>query len=284
MKLALGTAQFGLSYGIANRTGQVPQIEVGKMLSLAGDHGIDTLDTAIAYGGSEAVLGRANVERFHVVTKLPSLPSGCDVRGWVREQVAASLDRLQLTSLYAVLLHCPNDLLGNLGNELFAALQAVKDSGEVWKIGISIYSPDELEAVIKAYSMDLVQAPFNLVDRRLQTSGWLRRLKDMGAEVHARSPFLQGLLLMPEVPATFTRWAHIWDKWHSWCAEHQISPVRASLAFPLGFQEIDRVVVGADGERQLREILEAVSSPLPDNLPDLSCDDVDLVNPSHWGK
>ena len=285
MKLALGTAQFGMTYGIANRTGQVSETEVGKMLRLAGDNGIDTLDTAVSYGGCEAILGRANVERFNVVTKLPSLPCGCsDVGGWVREQVAGSLARLQIKSIYGLLLHCPNDLLGQAGKELYTALQSLKETGEVQKLGISIYSPDELEPLAKAFPIDLVQAPFNLVDRRLQISGWLSRLKEMGVEVHARSPFLQGLLLMAEVPASFACWSHIWDKWLIWRGECQISPVRASLAFPLGFQEIDRVVVGADGELQLREIRAAVSGPLPDNLPDLSSDDANLVNPSLWGK
>lgn len=92
MKLALGTAQFGLNYGIANKTGRVPPNEVRKILAEAARRGMDVLDTAIAYGESESMLGEIGVPNWRVVSKLPAVPEDCNnVLDWVAEQIGGSL-------------------------------------------------------------------------------------------------------------------------------------------------------------------------------------------------
>lgn len=287
MRLALGTAQFGLHYGIANQEGQVKRSAVKAMLHLAANNGIDTLDTAIAYGESEACLGEVGTQDFKLVTKLPAVPDSCtDVSGWVQEQVAASLARLGVNALYGLLLHRPQQLLESDGKILFQTLQGLKKTGQVQKVGVSIYAPSELEVLTPRYRFDLVQAPFNLVDRRLHTSGWLKRLKDEGVEIHTRSAFLQGLLLMSQdsIPKKFSPWSDLWDKWHDWLEHHAASAVQGSLAFPLSFPEIDRVVVGADSVSQLQQIISAASSAAPVDLPDLDCDAENLINPARWSQ
>jgi len=287
MKLALGTVQFGLHYGIANQAGQVSRPEAKAMLQLAAAKGIDTLDTAIAYGESETCLGEAGVQGFKLVTKLPPVPDDCaDVSGWIEGQVAASLARLDVGGVYGLLLHHSGQLLGPNGKELYQILQCLKDKGIVQKVGVSIYSPRELESFPKSVRLDLVQAPFNLVDRRLHTTGWLRRLKDEGVEVHARSVFLQGLLLMQHaaIPSKFAPWSELWEKWHGWLAERDVTPVQACLAFPLSFLEIDRVVVGADNVRQLEQIIGAAGCSSPVDLPDLHSEAEALINPSLWSR
>ncbi len=285
MRLALGTVQFGMNYGIANQLGQVPGDEIKAMLRRAAATGVDTLDTAINYGESELRLGEAGVEDFRIVTKLPAIPDGCgDVTSWVRGQVSASYSRLGVSRVYGLLLHRPDQLLGSNGATLLQSLKDLKSSGNVLKIGVSIYDPGELEAITKLFVPDLVQAPFNLVDRRLQTTGWLRRLKDSGVEVHTRSAFLQGLLVMQNTtrPIKFAPWNSLWDRWCAWLAHLNVSALQAALAFPLGFSEIDRVVVGADSLEQLAQIIDAASSITPADWPDLQCDDENLINPSRW--
>ena len=284
-RLALGTAQFGLSYGIANQDGQVTRPAAKAMLQLAAANGIDTLDTAIAYGESETCLGEIGVRGFKLVTKLPAVPDSCaDVSGWVQEQVATSLGRLGVRALYGLLLHRPEQLLGTSGKALYQTLQVLKETGLVQKVGVSVYAPSELEALIPQYHFDLVQAPFNLMDRRLHTTGWLQRLKYEGVEIHTRSAFLQGLLLMPQtaIPPKFAPWSDLWGKWHEWLSGHNISAVQACLAFPLSVPEIDRVVVGADNVSQLVQIISAAASDVPSDLPDLSCDAENLINPARW--
>ena len=286
-RLALGTVQFGMPYGIANETGQVTRHAAKAMLQMASGAGIDILDTAIAYGESETCLGQLGVQNFKLVTKLPAVPGTCsDISAWVQEQLKASLARLGVKDIYGLILHRPQQLLEVGGAEIYKSLQLLKTTGMVQKVGVSIYAPSELEALTSKYRLDIIQSPFNLVDRRLYTDGWLKRLKYEGIEIHTRSTFLQGLLLMPyeSIPKKFSRWLELWKKWRSWLLSNDITAIEASLAYPLSFPEIDRVVVGADSLRQLKGIISAADINQVENLPDLQCRAEDLINPARWSQ
>lgn len=284
-RLALGTVQFGLPYGVANKQGQVSLDVAKQMVSFAADIGVDTFDTAIGYGQSEQVLGKIGVNDFNVVSKLPPLPESVrDVDSWAFSKAEASLKCLKLDKLHALLLHRSSDLHDARGATLYAAMQKLKLEGYVKKIGISIYSPAELDACVGKVELDLIQAPFNLVDHRLFTSGWLQRLKANGCEVHVRSVFLQGLLLMSraEIPDKFSQWSGIWNNWHQWLREHKADAVRACLAYPLSFPQIDRVIVGANDLEQLRQIAVAVGHTIDYQFPNLACNEENLINPARW--
>ena len=287
MKLALGTVQFGLDYGIGNQRGQVSQDEAASILDYAKAHGIGTLDTAISYGSSEQRLGEIGVTGWQVISKLPALPEHCqDVEAWVRSQVQASLERLRITRLRGLLLHRPEQLLGKHGERIYQALLALKLQGLVEKIGVSIYDPAELDPLAQRFQLDLVQAPFNVLDRRLITSGWMDRLARMNIELHARSAFLQGLLLMPQTkrPEEFNRWQPIWQRWEQWLAEAGLTPLQACLRDALGQTGIARVIVGVDSLVQLVEILQAAEGPAPELPQALHSNDLELIDPSRWGK
>jgi aryl-alcohol dehydrogenase-like predicted oxidoreductase len=284
-RIALGTAQFGAAYGIANASGQVSLQSAREILDVARAADVDTLDTAALYGASEATLGQIGVADFLVVTKLPGLPDDCgNVDAWVRAATTASLRRLNVASLAGLLLHRPADLLGANGEALFAALLALKSEGLVAKIGYSVYSPDEFDALVKSYSPDLVQAPYNVFDRRLEASGWLSRLRDIGAEVHTRSAFLQGLLLFPRGgwPKKFQPWRGLLEIWHDWCEMRGLTPVQAALAHALGLPGVDRVVVGVDSAPQLQKIVQASGGSGVDVPVDIRSSDDALINPSRW--
>ena len=286
-KLGLGTVQLGAPYGIANKRGQVSYQEAESLLAFARSSGIDLLDTAVAYGESESLLGEIGVDGFHVVTKLPAVPeNGRDISGWVEQQVHSSLRRLRLARLYGLLLHAPAQLLEADGAKLSAGLEEMRRQGLVEKIGISMYSPDELEAIFPLFPLGMVQAPLNLVDRRLVETGWLQRLRSEGVEVHVRSVFLQGLLLMPlqEIPHKFARWTPLWEAWHGWLRKTGISPQAACLNFARSFAEIDRVIVGVDGLSQLQDLVGAVNATEPTDWPRIASSDAELVNPSLWNR
>jgi len=285
MKLALGTAQFGLAYGIANTGGQVTADAAEKILSRARAAGMDTIDTAVAYGESEQRLGEAGVGGWHVVSKLPAIPDDCaDVQGWVTTHVDASLARLKVPRLRGLLLHRPGQLLEANGRQLYQALLQLKDTGKVEKIGISIYEPSELDDLYEHHVFDLIQAPLNVLDRRLVSSGWLQRLHAEGIEVHTRSAFLQGLLLMPRtaLPVWFEQWPEVWNWWYQWLSDHHVSALQACLAYPLSLAGVHRVVVGADNLNQLAQIISAAALLRPADLPDLQLADEKLINPARW--
>lgn len=285
MKLALGTVQFGLDYGIANKHGQVPYDEAASILSKARDVGLDMLDTAMGYGNSEQRLGELNVEDWNVVSKMSTIPDGCsNIIKWVNESVSDSLGRLNVKSLYALLLHRPQQLLEKDGVKLFNALQKVKKSGLVKNIGISIYEPVELDNICSRFDIDIVQAPFNIFDDRLINSGWMKRLKELNIELHVRSVFLQGLLLMKpsERPEKFNRWNLHWNDYDAWLKENKLEPIQACLRYALSFNEIDKVIVGVDTLSQLEEVIAASNGMIPNATNRLRSDDVDLINPARW--
>jgi aryl-alcohol dehydrogenase-like predicted oxidoreductase len=283
-RLALGTAQLGQRYGVANRTGRPDLAEAAGILAEARAAGIDTIDTAMAYGDSEKVLGRVGVSGLRVVTKLSPLPADpvADLAGTLRRDVAASLERLGAISVYGLLLHRPSDALGPQGPALIDALRGLQRDGLVQKIGASIYDPAELEALTRAFDIGIVQAPYNVLDRRLETSGWLRRLVRAGVEVHTRSAFLQGLLLLEERPPQFAAWRGTWSRWNSWLAEQRLTALSAALGFVLRNPDIDRVVVGVETAAQLRGIV-AETDVAPVEVPaELASVDLDLIDPSRW--
>lgn len=274
-----------MPYGISNTSGQVPEAEIKTILELALAAGIDILDTASAYGSSEEVLGHAGVYDWRVVTKLPSVPPGCtDAYRWAKQQVRQSLLRLQIETAYGMLVHNPNDLLGPHSANLIRALRELKDEGIVTKIGITIYDPESLPSLSSQLTLDIVQAPFNVVDRRLYSSGWLRRLKRCGTEIHVRSAFLQGLLLTPhpERPLKFSRWDWLWEQWQSWLDTTEQSAASACLGFLSSFSDIDRIVIGVDGVRQFKELLDLDITAFLSPPSILQSDDIDLIDPSRW--
>ncbi|MFM9879527.1 MAG: aldo/keto reductase [Burkholderiaceae bacterium] len=286
-RLALGTVQFGLPYGVANATGQIGFSEVKNILTSASSAGLNMLDTAIAYGSSESVLGQAGVEGWQVVTKLPACPPDCsDVAAWVRNQVAASRARLcfQAERLYGVLLHRPAQLLEPEGAALYAALQALKGDGIAQRVGVSVYAPADLDALQGQFELDLVQLPMNILDARWTRSGWLAKLHAQGTEIHTRSVFLQGLLLMPPAqrPAYFSRWRALWSVWDAWLQDSHQSALQACLRHALLQPLVSRVVVGIDSLAQLQQILAAAPGDVPAVPPELATNDADLLNPALW--
>ena len=284
-RIALGTVQFGMPYGITNDGGQVAQSEAARMIHRLSECGVDTIDTAIGYGESEAILGAIGVNGFKVISKLPKLPREiADVDDWLRREVSSSLRRLKIDSLYGLLLHHPEDLLGAQGNVLANSIKKLKIDGLIMNSGISIYSANNLEAYLKVVEVDIVQAPFNLIDRRLADSGWLAELKLRGVMIHVRSVFLQGLLLMSQssLPSKFNPWKSTFDQWYDWLDAQGFTALEACIAFPFLFQEIDRVVIGANSLEQLNEVFRMSSKPLKIMPPSISCEDEDLINPACW--
>ena len=285
MKIALGTVQFGLDYGIANNQGKVSANIAKNILMHAQLAGIDTLDTASVYGNSEEQLGEIGVKDWRIITKLSNVPNLCDdISLWVREQVFESIQRLKVRSIAGLLLHDTGQLTGPHGQQIWSALKTLKDEGVIEKIGFSIYHPNELEILWESYRPDIVQAPYYIFDRRLEQSGWLQIMSDSRVEIHIRSVFLQGLLLMDKDsrPIKFNRWSYSFDLLEKWLKGNNTTALQACLSLPLNDDRINRIVIGVDNTQQLKSIL--VESDINAPVPPLSLclDDVDLINPSHW--
>ncbi|MBT4524913.1 MAG: aldo/keto reductase [Deltaproteobacteria bacterium] len=284
-RLALGTAQFGLNYGIANQTGQISIKKGQEIINAAKKSGIDTLDTAILYGKSEDVLGNIGITNLKVITKLPEISQTKHIKSHIKQLLKASFKRLKVDKVAGLLLHRPLQLLEPGYDKIYQVLKELRQEGLVEKIGYSIYSPTDLDVLWDSFHPDIVQAPFSVFDRRLLATGWLHKMHQAGTEVHTRSIFLQGLLLMDKDsrPTKFQKWENLWSKWYTWLKSQDISAVQAALNFVLSHQEINRVVIGVDNVLHLKEILrmacDSDTSIIPDSI--FSNDEL-LLNPANW--
>ena len=286
-KLALGAVQFGIDYGINSTEGQVKPKEVENILHYARSKGIDLLDTAPAYGNSEKILGQVGVENIKVVTKTRYFDNleinNSDIK-LLNNDFYRSLKNLKQDNIYGVLVHNANDLLKPGAEKLFKQLQELKQAEKIVKIGVSVYSHNQLQSILDSFDIDLVQLPFNILDRRLVDSGMFRMLQDRDVEIHARSVFLQGLLLMAEQsrPGKFKRWGVLWKIWHEWLNDNQLTALEAAIRYAISIPEISKVLVGVDTVDQLEEIVLASPGILPDIPGEMFTNDADLLNPSNW--
>lgn len=290
MKLALGTAQFGMNYGIANLSGQTPESEVAVILNSAAQAGLRVIDTAHLYGESESVLGRTlpYEHPFHLVTKTPKFAPTLDARAIetaLNQSFALSLARLHHTQIYGLLVHHSGDLLAPNGSSLWQGLQRLREEGRVQRIGASVYSSEQIDALLQRYPLDLVQLPLSILDQRLIRSGHLARLADRGIEIHARSTFLQGALLMdptqlpPQLAALKSHLARLRETIEA----QSMNMLEAALRFVIDRPEITAVICGVDRHHHLQELIAAARSGRTLSDPERwAFDDVRVLDPSQW--
>jgi aryl-alcohol dehydrogenase-like predicted oxidoreductase len=280
MKLALGTVQFGLDYGITNSDGQVSNSEVEKILDFSLKNGINVLDTASSYGNSEKVLGKIGVNDYQIITK--TIPLKNDVNE-VIDGFYKSLENLNKDQIEGLLVHNINDIENKQFDVLFNKLSKLKKEGLVKKIGFSTYTPEHVDLLLDNFEFDLIQLPFNIFDVRLIEGGQLQALKNKGVEIHARSVFLQGVLLdFDNLSDYFLSWKKQFNKYQIMVENSGFSLLEYALNFALNIQEIDKVLVGVNTEKQLREIVGSVKGQEQISFNADPIYDINLLNPSLW--
>lgn len=267
-RICIGTAQFGLPYGITNARGKVPEKEVSEILAKAAQFGINMLDTAQAYGDSQTIIGR-NLplnNSIHIVTKLSAqlrTVFSLQDKSRLDNIFFKSCEELGVDSIDTLLLHSSDDLRKPGSRFLEEWLFSLRDRGLVKRLGVSIYTKEDLRFV-NSNLLDLVQLPLSLYDQRLLNDGTIESLVTSGVALHARSVYLQGLLLQPV------------NKWPDWVAnelrDHHNELVRYSLGrgcglidLALGFVKeqtnLEAVVIGISSMEELLDLKRAWDSP-----------------------
>ena len=282
-RIVLGGAQLGLPYGILNGGETLSREEVARILDTAVDRGIDSIDTAIAYGQSESIIGETSQNRFNIISKLPPLPVDIsNVSEWVHSQVQGSLSRLKCTSLDALLLHRPQDLTGAQGAELYAAIGSLMAEKMIHRFGVSIYSPDDLEGIIDTFDIGIVQAPLNVFDRRI-----LRvtdQLSALNIEVHVRSVFLQGVLIAnpKDRPQRFEPWSEHFALFDEWVRSSGVSAMACCMGFALQQSGIAKLVIGTTSAESLDEIMNSIPNSVLEVPTHLQSSVEQLIDPRVW--
>lgn len=277
-KLGLGTVQFGQPYGVSNTVGPVAFDEARAILSRAANGAIGVLDTAALYGEAEDVLGRLDTQCFRIVTKTRDLRNDVEAVIARARQSARTLGHVEM-----LLVHWAGDLAGAQGEDLWAALQQLKDQGIVGGIGISAYAADDPVTLALKFRPDAMQLPFSLLDQRLLQNGTLTKLHELGIEIHARSVFLQGLLFLDRLPEQLAYAAPHLASIKARIAAVGATPLAVALGFVLSRPEIAVALVGVTTVAELDEILAAANEPLPAlDWPSLALDDERVLTPSQW--
>ena len=290
--LCLGTAQFGLPYGVTNTTGQVPEDVASTLLLQAQEAGIRWLDTAQAYGNAEAVLGRhlPAGHGFRLVSKLSAQPQAefkaQDADTW-EQAFHASCKRLGVSGLDTLLLHAPADLTKTGKEHLESWMLGLRERGAVQRLGVSIYAAEDLDGVNPAL-LDLVQLPLSLFDQRLLQNGTLASLRDRGVAIHARSLYLQGLLLTPA--AQWPTFVSAEVRAHQESLERLAEQrgcrlIDLALGFARAQEHLEAVVLGVCGVKELRQLHQAWAAKSPwqeDEWRIWALDDPCILDPRRW--
>lgn len=271
-KIGIGSVQFGMPYGISNRSGQTPQKEVARILDYARQKDIRVLDTASAYGEAERILGKEDLTGFEIVSKfMPPEPGET-----ISDQLERSLENLGLDSLYGYLAHKPEALLKH--PEQWDEMKRFRENKQVEKVGYSLNFPSELERLLEAgFPPDLVQLPYNYFDRRFEA--FFPGLKEKGCEIHVRSVFLQGLFFTDpgRLPEFFDAVKPV-----LYSLQRDVKHLSgALLKFALDNRFLDRAIVGINNCGQLIANMDALqlAGPLPH--PDYTVPETILL-PYKW--
>ena len=290
-RLALGTVQFGLPYGYGNAGRAVSRAEAARILVLAWERGIDMLDTAVDYGESESIIGAAKPKeaRFKIVSKVPRIGKDRIAAGdleKIRAAAYASLKRLKIEYLDALLVHHAPDLLAPGGAKIFEILQALKSEGIVRRLGVSVYEPDVLRRILDLYPIEVAQLPLNLLDQRFARDG-LRELARRGIEVHARSVFLQGVLLADPagLPSRFEAVCSRLSRLRAQAKSEGIAVQTIALGYVAAQHEVGRIVIGVQSADELQANIAAFTAIPPRFGVDFSAygiDDLEVIDPRRW--
>lgn len=283
-KLVLGTAQFGMDYGINNKRGKIPREEVFEILKIASEVGIDTLDTAYTYGESESVIGdfiNSSGSKLKVISKLPA----CSLED-IENIFETSINRLRLDSLYGYYVHSFSHYLEV--PDVWSALTKMKSEGKISKIGFSLYYPFELDYVLDCdIPLDIVQVPYSIFDQRF--SSYFPKLRDKKIEVFVRSVFLQGLGFKDpsELSIHFEKIKNKVSDLRKLSENLDVPLASLFLNFAVLNEYVDKVVVGIDSIENFREILDSSNylhkvDPIMTELASFKEADEKIILPVNW--
>jgi aryl-alcohol dehydrogenase-like predicted oxidoreductase len=263
MKLVLGTVQFGLEYGINNKTGKPSRDDVFRMLDLAAAKGIESLDTAAAYGDAEEIIGeylksRKGVVDFKIISKLmPNLitEKDEDTESIVEREIKGSLKRLNKECLDGYLLHTPANFY-NKG--IIDGLIKCKRNGLIKNLGVSIYETQEALDAASSGIIDYIQIPYNVFDQRLNKTDFFEIARKNNVTVFSRSTFLQGLILMDfeNIPEHLEIVKGYLGEFDQIISKFNVNRLEASFLFSHKNPNIGYLVFGVDSAEQLLEDID----------------------------
>lgn len=282
MKLALGTVQFGLQYGISNTKGVPTDLDVSQIFETAVKNNILTFDTAIAYGNAEERIADFLPNEAQIISKFPKYSSNSELK----ENIERSIIRLKQDHLYGFMAHNGDFLIEN--PKLWETLVDFKEKNKIQKIGYSLYTPKQLEALLQLDLIpDIIQIPFSLLDQKF--TPYFEELKNKNIEIHCRSVFLQGLYFLntESLPEKLIPLKAELNQLKEIANQYKISIADLALNFACLNKNIDKVVIGVENQKQLTDNINSVNNWNLDNsifeaINTIKVTNKELLNPANW--
>lgn len=299
MDLVVGTALFGLNYGLSEKKNRVNDKTLRALLDFCEENSIYCLDTSPGYGDAEDRIAsylrdkkNNSILPFRIITKTPSFgenDSYQKIYNSFRASAESFKEKLPENTRLDLLCHKPDGLIGANRNDVYSVLNKLRSEGLVDRIGISVYTMEQITGFEKDWVLDLVQLPINIVDQRFERSLLVRDLRAKGTEIHARSIFLQGLLLkaVSELPEYFLvgRRFDVLKRFEDFVQCQKVTKLFACLNYALHADYIDKIIVGVHSKSELENIVAIAN--LNDfqvalRFEDFKYDLPDLVDPLNW--
>jgi len=286
-KLVLGTVQLGLRYGINNLKGLVTNQESYDILSIANDNGIKTLDTAADYGDSEIKIGnfisKQNKKSFDIITKF-SKKEGVS---W-KKSLNNSLKKMNVPNVDIIMFHSFEAYINAKNNNEIDSI--LKFKGSLFnKLGVSVYTNDELKMLKTDENIEVIQSPFNILDNENIRGHILKALKDDGKIVHTRSAFLQGLFFMEhsQIPRKLMDLISPLKEINNIAEQNDFCVGHLALQYVLSKDYIDGVLIGIESIDQLQKNIQWAKTNIPFEVLEkidkkIHIQNSALLNPSLW--
>lgn len=277
MKLAIGTANFNNRYG--QKKILLNKEKVFEILSSALKLKIKYLDTAFNYGDSLALLSKFNLNYFKVSSKFKIKKK--NINFYIKD-IEKKIDLLKINQFQDIMIHNFYELNRNDLIEVLPLLRMIKKRNFAKKIGISVYDPEELKKTWDIWRPDSVQLPLNILDRRFLKSGWIRKLHLNKIQVHARSIFLQGILVDDNFLSRDERLTDINYSFSKWTKVNNISKYKACINFIKNIKEVDRIIFGVENHIQLCEFNENFLSKDTKYPKNIYSNNKNIIDPRRW--
>tara|TARA_B100001057_G_scaffold483901_1_gene561258 strand:+ start:82 stop:963 length:882 start_codon:yes stop_codon:yes gene_type:complete len=290
MKLILGCANFGNRYGLKEK--KLSYTKISKIISKAKKLGINHYDTANDYKDSEKFIGKKIINIYKnkkplIDTKIPKKIKIKNSISNIKSSTEISLKKLNIKTINTLYVHDSTQLLNKNGKIVYRDLVYLKKKKLIKNIGISVYTPQELIKILKKFKIDVVQAPFNILDKRFTSLKISKLLKSNNCKLIARSIFLKGVLLKRRsaLHTYFDKWSNIFKKIETESRGQKLSIKQHTLKTINREKKIDNFIIGVSNENQIKEIFNILKNlknkPLKKlNVPNVV--DNKLINPKYW--
>ena len=292
MKIGIGTAQLGMKYGVTNNSKKLDLDNFKKILSLSLKNNISIIDTANSYGDSIKKIGYTISQnkfrnKFKIISKVSDLRKvkKSNIYSHIFDNISFSSKKMKVKSLEGILIHDIKDLESKKSTEIFNSFIKLKKKKLVKKIGFSAYKISDVLKYIKKYNFDFIQFPLNVFDQRILDKKIQKKLRFFKIELHVRSIFLQGLLLLSkkELPNNF-RNRHIIKRWHKFLNDNSLDAITTCINFIKHNNIYSKVIIGFHDYQQFEDVVKnfSIKKNINLNFKKLAIKDESIINPSNW--